>query len=578
MRLNRLDIAYKLTGDAIPPVEALSPCSIEGALAHAGLMPARFDGMGVFEGEWVQNRPFAFEGIFDAGTWECERAYLEFEWLRGSGRVLLNGAELGTFTGGFNAFDATCAICAGINALRVEFDKGNERGIAGGVMLRGCWSLHVRTYALENCNEGICVNADISAHAAGRYAFNYRVSQGDEAIGAFSFEEKLGAKCAHVGHMLKLPEVSGACRVLMTVLRAGDECDACEGWVDMSQDAESDHRPAVSLGDGAGMSERLKLLLDAGVRDFYIKPDTYLPEAFLRAADEIGARVYMQGGLRVPHACVRTMPEKLPDRVRHMGMPLIKPPKRPIPLPAMQALGGDMLREDADALFGVGALGDIAMYARAIRYIQAQKISADVERTNAVPELGEGFGLIADCDLFDQGVPRPAYYALKAAHNEPYAYADFDMRPYDADERITVRICVRGAALGQVVAEVFEMSGRSVNRVEYTHCQVGCVGKMSFMPGGASRILLLRVSGWHGGGAGVRDYAIVLCSDAPYAALMRMKPALIKCAGDLYTNVSDVIALGMAREDGGSALLPGEVSALSNTEGVNAVEYAAPRG
>ena len=577
MRLNRLDIAYKLTGDAIPPVEAPSPCSIEGTLAHAGLMPDRFDGMGVFEGEWVKNRPFAFEGVFDAGAWECERAYLEFEWLRGSGRVLLNGIDLGEFSGGFSAFDATCAIRAGINALRVEFDKGDERGIVGAVMLRGCWSLHVRSFALDSSVEGICVSAQVSAHAAGRYTFNYRVSQGDEAVGAFSFEEKLGAKCACVEHTLKLPDTLGRCRVLLTVLRAGDECDAREGWIDLAEQ-EDDARPAVSLGDGAGMSERLKLLLKAGVRDFYIKPDTYLPDEFLRVADEMGARVFAQGDISTPHACMRPLPDKLPDRVRHMGMRRIAPPKRPIPMPAMQTLGGDMLREDADALFGVGALGDIAKYARATRFIQAQRIAADVERSGAMLEIGGGFGLIADCDLFDDGVPRPAYYALRAALNTPYAYADFDMRPYDADEKIAVRICVSGTSLGQVVAEVFEMSGQSVNRVEYTRCQEGCVGEIAFTPGGKSRMLLLRVSGWHSGGASVRDYAIVLCGDAPYAALMRMQPAIIKRVGDMYSNASDVIALGMAREDGGSALLPGEVSALRNTEGINAIEYAAPRG
>ena len=95
---------------------------------------------------------------------------------------------------------------------------------------------------------------------------------------------------------------------------------------------------------------------------------------------------------------------------------------------------------------------------------------------------------------------------------------------------------------------------------------------------GQCRVLLARISGLRGGEMVLRDYPIVLRGGYEYEALMRMPPATIRRTGDKYENTSGVIALGPLRPDGGSALLPGEVTALDSAEGVNIFMYEAIGG
>ena len=154
MHVKPLSVQYRLTSKDVLPVEVSSPRSVEAGLWENGLLCDRFSGMGVFEGEWVGRREFALEGEFDVGEWTCERTYVEFEWLKGQGRVLLNDTLIGEFMGGPKTFDATEAVCEGMNAIRIEFAPEKEgepcpgRGVWGGVNLRGCWHLHIKYFEL----------------------------------------------------------------------------------------------------------------------------------------------------------------------------------------------------------------------------------------------------------------------------------------------------------------------------------------------------------------------------------------------------------------------------------------------
>ena len=77
---------------------------------------------------------------------------------------------------------------------------------------------------------GALAQVAVDSHSAGRYIFRYVVSKDGEMIDTFEFEHQLGAKHASVEHELKLNVQPQDCRVLLTVLRAGAECDAREGW------------------------------------------------------------------------------------------------------------------------------------------------------------------------------------------------------------------------------------------------------------------------------------------------------------------------------------------------------------
>ena len=117
MHVKPLNIQYRLIGKNIPPTEVSSARSVEAALRENGLLCDRFSGMGVFEEEWVKRRDFALEGEFDIGEWDCERTYVEFEWIRGQGRVLLNDVMIGEFLGGPKTFDAAEAVREGVNRI-----------------------------------------------------------------------------------------------------------------------------------------------------------------------------------------------------------------------------------------------------------------------------------------------------------------------------------------------------------------------------------------------------------------------------------------------------------------------------
>lgn len=637
MRIKRLEMAYKLTGSGIAPREATPPYTINHALGEAGLLTDRFSGMGALEGEWAYNRPFALESVFTLDKWDSERTYLEFEWLMGRGRVCLNGEEAGAFAGGAFTLDITGCVRAGANLLRVEFDPGEARGIVGSVTLRGCWSLHVRSYALSAASGAISAAVEVSAHAAGRYVFRYAVSRGGEALGTFEFEEQLGARTARLNHTLRVgaevgtygtggvfsgdgafggsgsggtsdsastsgltggsglnsaSDLAGAndlpaadslpaasplpCRVLLTVLRAGDACDERVGWVAGAARALDAPCHAVALEDGEEMAARLDMLLKAGARRFHARAGAYLPEEFLRRADEAGAEVIAPLIPPTPHACLRAgAPE--PEWTRALGMRRLNPPARPIPEIALRALGMDeVLALRPDELMGGCLIGDVARLSRVMRYLQAQRVACAAEADAGVAfDLGGGWGRAASRDLFDEGKPRPAYYALCVAWREAGVYARLGGLAFEPGAQVSVPVFTRGGGFERVCAELYDCHGHVLNRAEFVCAGEGRVGELMFVASGECAACLLRLTGWREGGVCVRDYPVLTRGAHELEALIRLFPAQVKREGGEYVNKADVIAFGPVREDGGSALLPGERCALLSSEGVNVFEYAA---
>lgn len=597
MHVKPLNIQYRLIGKNIPPTEVSSARSVEAALRENGLLCDRFSGMGVFEEEWVKRREFALEGEFDIGEWDCERTYVEFEWIRGQGRVLLNDVMIGEFLGGPKTFDAAEAVREGVNRIRIEFSPEEEweprpgRGVWGGVNLRGCWSLNIMYFELAPRDFGVLAQVAVDSHSAGRYIFRYVVSKDGEMIDTLEFEHQLGAKHATVEHELKLNVQPQDCRVLLTVLRAGAECDAREGWTRICQSDEplgtgrflapgEVTTPSVAFGNSAFLAEKLEQLLEAGISMFYAQSGTYLPESFLRKADEAGAHVVTTTTPMTPHACV--YPPKCapsPTFEHNVALRRLDAPERPIPRPALCALGGELIVDmPVEGTFGEGALGDIARLSRVTRYLQAQYTARAVERGNAAFDIGDTDDAIASWDLFDGDAARPAYYALRHALREVGVYADGEMWAHNPGEQIALNVFVRGGAFERVTAEVFELDGRLVSRAAFADCVPGCVGEIAIAPGGECRALLARISGLRGGEMFLRDYPIILRGGFEYEALMRMPPATIRRTGDKYENTSGVIAFGPIRSDGGSALLPGEVAALDSAEGVNIFMYEAIGG
>lgn len=586
MRVKTLNLSYRLTGEDIENVEVGSERDVEHTLRDAGILGERFSGMGVFESEWILSRTFALEAVFDAGEWECERAYLEFEWLDGAGRAFVNGIEVGAFFSGACTLDITQAIQAGANALRMEFapvdDKraGTRRGMRGDVRLRGCWSLHIDRFLLSPCANGISARVATDAFAAGRYVFKYLLSRDDEPLGTFSFEQRLGAKHEEIAHTLNIDALPGACRVLLSVMRAGDECDSREGWTRICESAEraaasADDMPCIAISDGERNYERLSMLLKAGVRAFFIKGKAFLPEKFLREADAAGAYIMSMHAAPTPHACIYPYDYMIePAWRRFTGMQKVAPPQKPLPLPAFKALGGGRILDmQPDEWLGAGALSDIARLSGIMRYIQALKTAYAAKYTSPAFDIGGGFGLIASDDLFDEGRPRPAYYALKSALRDAGVYADCDMRVCSANEQTGISIFVCGGVFERVSAELYDEDGRLVGRAVFGDCAPGRAGEFTFTPGGQCRIMLMRISGLIDGETYISDCPIIIRAEHELEAFLRARPATLRRMGQIYENTSHVIAFGTARLDGGGALLPGEASALYSAEGVNVYAY-----
>jgi beta-mannosidase len=109
----------------ILPLPAPVPGSVQAALRAAGLLPDWNMGMDARLCEWVENRHWMYEAdLPDAWLEPGKTARLVCEGLDYTGTVLVNGREVGAFTGSFvpHSFDLTSALAPYGNRLQIVFE------------------------------------------------------------------------------------------------------------------------------------------------------------------------------------------------------------------------------------------------------------------------------------------------------------------------------------------------------------------------------------------------------------------------------------------------------------------------
>jgi len=119
----------------IPEIPACVPGSVQAALRKAGLLPDWNMGLNARACEWIENRHWMFETALPedlsapatsrTGKDDATAAVrLRCEGLDGSGWVLVNGREVGTFANTFvpHVFDLTHAMREHSNRLQILFD------------------------------------------------------------------------------------------------------------------------------------------------------------------------------------------------------------------------------------------------------------------------------------------------------------------------------------------------------------------------------------------------------------------------------------------------------------------------
>jgi beta-mannosidase len=109
----------------IPPIPARVPGSVQLALREAGLLPDWNLGLNARQCEWAENRHWAYTTTLPATWWSAgQTVRLHCEGLDYAGWIMLNGREVGRFTGSFvpHRFDLTPHLGAGDNRLQIIFD------------------------------------------------------------------------------------------------------------------------------------------------------------------------------------------------------------------------------------------------------------------------------------------------------------------------------------------------------------------------------------------------------------------------------------------------------------------------
>lgn len=112
-------------GAEIPPIPAPVPGSVQLALRATGLLPDWEVGLNARACEWVEHRHWVYTATLpDAWCISGPRVRLRCLGLDYSGWVILNGQDVGTFTGAFrpHVFDLTPFLRGHNNTLHIVFD------------------------------------------------------------------------------------------------------------------------------------------------------------------------------------------------------------------------------------------------------------------------------------------------------------------------------------------------------------------------------------------------------------------------------------------------------------------------
>jgi len=567
MATRRLDEGWTISCGIWPPFLMPAPRDVVSALREQGILGRGVSGLEPLGEQWVYARRWTYQTRFDLGG-EDERFLLRFEDLAGHGEVRLNGRRLALFGPGELTLDITGA-CEAENQLEVVFDPslpdGAPRGILGPVWLRETSYVELRRVRAHGAGGVIKVEADLTAHTAGRFLIRCQVSLDGEMVATSEVYERLRAAEGHVRHAVKLPEAAPwdgktYYTLRLQIERSGVACDSV--LMNVAMDAPRPKRVAR------------------------VSPHRLRERDLLRALRALGAEAVgpgEEGGLLPP--------DLLPEGLLVAGAADCPEPARAAALPTLRAMealaGGERFwppgtpvwrvtlspcpdGEAEAARYGANAMGDAARYARISRFVQAEALGAkalDARRAGrafAVCAAEDAPRYASDALIEHSGLRRPAFAALRKAWGDCAALAQPEAPAARGPLTVWIHSDRGGKRPVTVTAAVYQMNGALIASASYAAMagETAPLGELAAsLPSEGAVIARTELSD---GGKTVRiDQVLVLAGGGPALeallspprAELRLRDGFLACEGR-------VAALGVAAGDFYGALLPGETVAL----------------
>lgn len=590
--MRTLSDGWTLTDGILDPLPIGSPKPVREALVDCGVLAGDFtDLQTCLAQEWVWLRSWRYELSFPAPEEDDERVELIFEQLDGAGQILLNGHRVAGFTGGEVRAELTQWL-EDENKLLVCFEPpvgvnpANPLvlGISGEVKLHTTSFVTVSAFRVDTSarEEVYHLNANLllTAHAAGRYTFEFLVTRSDEIAVRASFEEHLKA-CEHaLSFPIELdrgvhwdgvyPE-NTTYDVRLTVTRAGVGCETLR-------------------------TQAAFVRQDAHVRALYretvICPyDKDKEECTLLLAKELGVNTLIprdsQKRFAAPHTLKKGFlscePEQRPVvlDVSAPTAPVLDDDGRWLPpSPAWRYLNAKKI--DLNALktqYGEALVENNTALSRLLNFRQAEAIrllaaGARLRNAPAVASMLFPQTRTSVCSSIVEadGALKPAFAALQQAWRPVYAFAEPPQHGYlrpgemarlpiflvsDLNELLPVTVSVSCLTVsGRVHAgtSFAALTDRSAK-----------LGEFALTPPEGEPLLILRVRIESDAQKTQSDIAVALSDDGetPLRPFLRLPGAKLILENSMLRNAGDCAAIGVfAPGKGGKhfygALLPGE--------------------
>ena len=567
----RLDEGWTISCGVWPPLLMPSVSDVRTALREQGLLRREPAAMDALYDRWVETQRWTYALAFDCPG-EEERAVLRFEMLGGKGSVRLNGRTISEFEGGEFLVDITESVREEKNLLEVSFYSeplgGIARGILGPVWLRTTNYIELKRVRAEAAGGVIRVSSDLVAHTAGRFLFRYQVSMDGEMVSTSEVYERLRAAAAHVEHEIRLPSSAPwdgerYYTVRLMVERSGVGCDSA--LVNVAMDAPEPRFialiPRGRLRDRVLARSARKLGAGAVFAPYFPDQDRALVTfdllsegVLLTERAECAPDGEEEDFLAMPTGAAL---EALANGERFW----------PDDAPVWRATGNSApSRRDAEALYGVNALGDAARYARISRLVQAEALRHRALGARRAEQpltvlLAEDAPSLRSAALIEYGgVLRPAYGAVRQAWG---ACAAFDLpEALTARSPLPVRLYSNGRRRPvTVTASVYTLDGRLVASTSFA-AMAGAdalLGELKFTlpPEG---VFIARAELKDDGGTRQVDQMILASPDGspPRGALLSPPRAELRARDGFLHCEGSVAALGVWTGEYYGALLPGE--------------------
>jgi hypothetical protein len=238
---------WRLTDGILGAFPLPEPAPVLAALIERGHVRGVEKGFGCRDAEWIALRSWTYLNSFEAPE-EDERCSLWFHRLAGRGEVFVNGERAAAFSEGELLIDVTGLIHPGDNALEVRFAPSlralpiepdgllsplPEIGIDGAVRLitTNFVALHSMSVDAHSTPNGIAATAliRITAYTAGKYIFQYALSDDEGAVDSAEVIERLPAAERRLTHDLTFAASPGpreGCELKLTILRSGVGCES----------------------------------------------------------------------------------------------------------------------------------------------------------------------------------------------------------------------------------------------------------------------------------------------------------------------------------------------------------------